>query len=76
MGRNSFHVCTSQKPTMTALKLPDFDDLPARDGIPKGCSWGVFDRAGKKDRLGTLNILSPNVVREAARDISVGRVCL
>lgn len=33
---------------------------------------GVFDKDGKKDHVGTLNFLTPEVVREAGKEIQVG----
>lgn len=51
--------------------LPDFDSLPSVEGMPQGCAWGVFDKDGKKDQLGCLNLLTPKVVQNAymeARD--------
>ena len=54
------------------LNLPDFDDLPHVEGMPQGCAWGIFDRDGKKDVFGTLNILTPDVVRDAAREVQDG----
>lgn len=54
------------------LKVPDFDDLPEVEGMPKGCAWGVFDRDGKKDVYGTLNLLTPKVVREAVQEVKEG----
>lgn len=39
--------------------------------MPKGCTWGLFDKDGKKDVFGTLNILTKGVVQAAfaeARD--------
>ncbi|KAI1491845.1 putative cyclase-domain-containing protein [Biscogniauxia mediterranea] len=56
---------------MDASQLPNFDDLPPVPGMPQGCAWGVFDKDGQKDVLGTLNLLTPEVVRAAyaeARD--------
>ncbi|KAI5927613.1 putative cyclase-domain-containing protein [Camillea tinctor] len=56
---------------MDASQLPNFDDLPPVPGMPQGCAWGIFDKDGKKDVLGTLNLLTPEVVRGAygeARD--------
>ncbi|KAI8317291.1 hypothetical protein K4K59_008590 [Colletotrichum sp. SAR11_240] len=56
---------------MDASHLPDFDDLPRIEGMPQGCAWGVFDRDGKKDLIGTLNLLTPAIVKSAyneARD--------
>ncbi|KAI0594082.1 putative cyclase-domain-containing protein [Biscogniauxia sp. FL1348] len=56
---------------MDASQLPNFDDLPPVPGMPQGCAWGIFDKDGQKDVLGTLNLLTPEVVRAAyaeARD--------
>lgn len=39
--------------------------------MPQGCAWGLFDKDGKKDVLGTINLLTPDVVKAAlaeARD--------
>lgn len=58
---------------MALTNLPDFDHLPPVEGMPKGCAWGLFDQNGKKDTLGTLNILNDDIVREAAREIVVGQ---
>ena len=52
--------------------VPDFDDLPKVEGMPQGCAWGVFDRDGKKDIYGTLNFLSPEVVKAAASEVKDG----
>lgn len=54
------------------LNLPDFDDLPRVEGMPQGCAWGIFDRDGQKDVFGTLNILTPEVVKAAAQEIQEG----
>ncbi|KIW06942.1 uncharacterized protein PV09_02603 [Verruconis gallopava] len=56
---------------MSSPRLPDFDDLPKIDGMPQGCAWGLFDKDGKKDVFGTINLLTQDVVRDAyaeARD--------
>ncbi|PTD04765.1 Deoxyribonuclease Tat-D [Fusarium culmorum] len=42
------------------------------EGMPKGCAWGVFDQDGKKDMVGTLNFLTPEVVRNAALEVKDG----
>lgn len=52
--------------------LPNFDDLPPVEGMPQGCAWGVFDKNGNKDLLGTLNLLTPEVVRDAAAEVRQG----
>jgi hypothetical protein len=57
---------------MDASSVPDFDDLPEVEGLPRGCAWGVFDKDGKKDVLGTLNFLTPQVVQAAAAEVRDG----
>ncbi|SPJ71472.1 uncharacterized protein FTOL_01200 [Fusarium torulosum] len=52
--------------------VPDYDDLPKVEGMPKGCAWGVFDQNGEKDKVGTLNFLTPEVVRNAALEVKDG----
>ena len=52
--------------------LPDFYDLPPVEGMPQGCAWGIFDKDGRKDVLGTLNLLTPEVVKSAAAEIQHG----
>lgn len=55
-----------------ALELPSFDELARVEGMPQGCAWGVFDHDGEKDIFGTLNILTPEVVKAAAREVHEG----
>lgn len=52
--------------------LPDFKDMPAVPGMPHGCAWGLFDKKGKKDEFGTLNLLTPDVVTAARLEIQEG----
>lgn len=52
--------------------LPDFDSLPKVKDMPQGCAWGVFDKNGKKDVLGTVNLLTPDVVKAAASEVKEG----
>lgn len=54
------------------MSIPDFDNLPPVEGMPKGCAWGVFDKDGVKDTLGTLNLLTPAVVAAAAAEVEEG----
>lgn len=58
--------------TSTMAYLPNFDDLPPVEGMPQGCAWGVFDKNGNKDLLGTLNLLTPEVVKDAAAGVRQG----
>lgn len=53
-------------------KIPDFKDLPAVKDMPKGCAWGVWDKDGKKDIYGTLNLLTPEVIKEAYKEAKDG----
>jgi hypothetical protein len=46
-----------------------FDDLPLEPTGPRGNAWGRF---GKDDQLGTLNLLTPERVVEAAKEIRTG----
>ncbi|KAJ5102529.1 hypothetical protein N7532_003058 [Penicillium argentinense] len=55
-----------------AVKLPTFDELPAVEGMPQGCAWGVFDQDGEKDVYGTLNLLTPETVKAAAEEVQDG----
>lgn len=50
---------------MTAGELPTFDELPNFHNYT-GCAWDVW---GKDDQLGTINLLTEDVVREAAQEI-------
>lgn len=52
--------------------IPDFDSLPKVKDMPQGCVWGIFDKDGKKDHLGCLNLLSPAVVKEAYKEARDG----
>ena len=51
--------------TTTARKLPTFDELPTFKEFT-GCAWEVW---GKDDQLGTVNLLTPEVVKEASKEI-------
>lgn len=51
-------------------RLPRHHQLPVREGAPAGAAWGVF---GDDDQLGTINLLTPATVVEAAGSIRSGR---
>ncbi|KAL3477057.1 hypothetical protein BJX99DRAFT_226651 [Aspergillus californicus] len=55
-----------------SYEFPKFDELPSVRNQPQGCLWGFFDQDGKKDELGTLNLLTPDVVLKAAQEIQTG----
>ncbi|KIW75416.1 hypothetical protein Z517_10157 [Fonsecaea pedrosoi CBS 271.37] len=53
--------------------FPVFEELPAVPGTPQGCVWGMYDRDGKEDEVGAINLLTPEVVRAASLEIKTGR---
>jgi hypothetical protein len=57
---------------MSATQVPDFDSLPKVKDMPQGCAWGIFDKDGKKDLLGTLNLLTTDVVKGACAEARDG----
>lgn len=57
---------------MGVANVPDFDNLPEVKGMPPGCAWGVFDKDGQKDLLGTLNLLTTDVVKSACAEARDG----
>src|SRR5271165_5471610 len=52
-------------------KIPSYDQLPIREGAPRGSAWGVF---GDRDEVGTVNLQTPDRVRAAATEIKSGRI--
>ncbi|EKJ75878.1 hypothetical protein FPSE_04058 [Fusarium pseudograminearum CS3096] len=48
---------------------PSFDSLPLHKDGPPGNAWGLF---GENDECGMLNLLTPDVVAEAASEIRDG----
>ncbi|KAI0668301.1 hypothetical protein C8Q78DRAFT_980151 [Trametes maxima] len=53
--------------------LPTYDELPNFKDF-SGCAWEVW---GKDDQLGTINLLTDEVVKEASKEIKTGKaVCL
>ena len=45
-------------------KLPTFEELPKFKNFT-GCAWGVW---GENDQLGTVNLLTPEVIQRAAKE--------
>ena len=57
----------------SATRRPPFSDLPVDKSGPHGNAWGLY---GPDDELGALNLLTPEAVREAAKEIREGtRFC-
>ena len=54
---------------MAPVQIPSFDNLTLDPSGPKGNAWGLF---GKDNNLGMLNLLTPDVVQEAAKEIKDG----
>jgi kynurenine formamidase len=52
-------------------RIPSYDQLPVRKGAPAGAAWGVF---GDDDEVGTINLLTPERVLDAAASIRSGKV--
>jgi kynurenine formamidase len=56
---------------LVPARLPSYTELPIRPDLPARSAWGVF---GEDDQLGTLNLLTPERVIEAASLVRTGRV--
>ncbi|CAI6335331.1 unnamed protein product [Periconia digitata] len=54
---------------MTIPPRPPFTSLPLDPNGPPGNAWGLY---GASDELGALNMLTPSVVKNAARQIQTG----
>ncbi|KUL92424.1 hypothetical protein ZTR_02269 [Talaromyces verruculosus] len=50
---------------MSPVNIPSFDNLTLDPLGPKGNAWGLF---GKDNHLGMLNLLTPEVVKQAASE--------
>lgn len=61
-GVNGVHVLKGHP-----KEIPNFKDLPPVQGMPHGCTWGLWDTEDQPDDLGTLNKITP-AIRLAARD--------
>lgn len=57
---------------MSDLQLPSWQDMPPVKGMPHGCAWGLFDKEGIRDEVGTLNLLTPTTVLKAREEIQTG----
>jgi kynurenine formamidase len=55
----------------SASRIPSYADLPVRAGAPAGSAWGVF---GDQDEVGTINLMTPDRVKAAARSIRTGKI--
>ncbi|KAK8133763.1 hypothetical protein PG984_005775 [Apiospora sp. TS-2023a] len=55
------------------LRLPRVRRPASGARHPQGCLWGFYDKDGVKDEIGSVNLLTPDVVKEAGREIQTGR---
>lgn len=55
----------SQTETMASNDYPKFSDLPLQKDGPHGNAWGLW---GSDDQLGTLNLLTDDVIAKAAAE--------
>jgi len=58
---------------MKASNLPSWKNMPRVKNMPHGVAWGLFDKDGVPDEVGTLNLLTPEVVLGARKEIQTGR---
>lgn len=58
-------------PQHSNIPRPRFEDLPLCKGNPKGSAWGLW---GDEDELGTLNLLTPEIVAQASKEAHNGLV--
>lgn len=79
--RSTFQKASDRLQAITAaitgtptVIFPAFDNLPKVEGQPQGCCWGLFDEhhSGKKDEIGTINLLTPTIVQAASKEIKTG----
>lgn len=64
MSSASSRLSSLSSQVMTTRSRPAFSELPLNKGDPWLSAWGLW---GKDDQLGTLNFLTEEVVREAAK---------
>ncbi|KAI0168549.1 hypothetical protein BJ166DRAFT_480854 [Pestalotiopsis sp. NC0098] len=54
------------------FNIPQYAELPPVPGMPPGCAWGIWDKNGVKDQVGSLNLLTPEAILDAKREIQTG----
>ncbi|KAF5004443.1 hypothetical protein FDECE_9081 [Fusarium decemcellulare] len=57
---------------MDSQQLPNYNDIPAVEGMPHGCAWGLWGKKGQVDQVGSLNLLTPDNVIKAKQEIQTG----
>ncbi|KAJ5687515.1 hypothetical protein N7536_010134 [Penicillium majusculum] len=61
----------SDTASVSTISRPRFDELPLKQGDPKGSAWGLW---GDHDERGTLNLITDDVVRAASAESIEGKV--
>lgn len=61
----------SDTASVDTISRPRFDELPLKQGDPKGSAWGLW---GDQDERGTLNLITDDVVRAALAEAIEGKV--
>lgn len=59
------------------VQYPALSDLPFRKGDPPGAIWGFYESlsgSSVPDELGAVNLLTPNRILEASKEIQIGKV--
>jgi hypothetical protein len=51
------------------MRRLSFSQLPLNPSDPSYSAWGLY---GPDDQLGTLNLLTPEVIKEASKEIQTG----
>lgn len=69
-SRNTSHGLPHPEDSKTILLWSM--DLPTFDDLPDGSAWGLWDKDGKRDQLGTLNLLTCDVTVKAAKEVREG----
>ena len=59
--------CSSENDQIVSV-----NDRPTLPEVPPLANWGVWDKDGQKDEFGTLNFLTPEVIRNAAKEVHEG----
>lgn len=70
---NESEAINFTKRMIEVMVLPSYVDLPPVPSMPHGCTWGLWDRKGHRDELGTLNLLTPSTILTAKEEIQYGR---
>ena len=55
--------------SVMAQARPSFESLPLRKDAPKASAWGLW---GDGDELGTLNLLTSEVVKQSSAEVRTG----